>query len=74
MDDLTNTQAAVLEFIQKYLAAHRYPPTLAEINSHFDWSSNNAAAGHLYGLRRKGYVDWRPGDARTIQVIERPIK
>ena len=69
-DDLTDKQAAVLAFIRSYLAVHRYPPTLAEINDHFGWSSNNAAQGHLYGLRRKGYVTWRPGEARTIQILD----
>ena len=70
MEKPTEKQAMVLDYIISYLATNRYPPTIAEINKRFGWSSNNAAAGHLYGLRRKGFIAWRPGDARTIQVLD----
>ena len=70
MNEPTEKQAMVLNYIISYLAENRYPPTIAEINQRFGWASNNAAQGHLYGLRRKGFIAWTPGQARTIQVLD----
>ncbi|HEY2572869.1 MAG TPA: hypothetical protein VGH65_02330, partial [Verrucomicrobiaceae bacterium] len=34
-DMLTEKQQAILDFIQKYLEEHQYPPSIREIGKHF---------------------------------------
>ncbi len=69
---LTSRQTEVLNFIIDYLADHGYPPTVAEIASHFSFSSPNAAASHLHALRKKGYIRVEPRASRGIEVLKSP--
>lgn len=56
MDELTEKQQAVLEFIEKYQLEYGKSPTLREMREHFGVSSDNSILKHLEGLRAKGYI------------------
>lgn len=66
---LTDRQKEVLEFITNFLSEHSYPPTVADIASHFGFASPNAAASHLNALRKKGYIHTEPRASRGIEVL-----
>ncbi len=68
MEELTQRQAQILEFI-KDAVAEGYPPTLAEIARHFGFRSPNAAVDHLQALARKGAIELVEGASRGIRVI-----
>src|SRR5687768_998700 len=68
MEELTQRQAQILEFI-KDAVAEGYPPTLAEIARHFGFRSPNAAVDHLRALARKGAIELVEGASRGIRVI-----
>ncbi len=69
-ENLTQRQAEILDFIVETLSDKGYPPTVAEIASHFSFRSPNAAASHLNALRKKGYIRVEPRASRGIEVLK----
>ena len=67
---LSARQRLILEAIIGMSAANGYPPSLAELRHAVGLSSQNALRCHLMVLRRKGFVDWEDGRARTIRVLD----
>ena len=64
---LSARQREILDFIRSCVQTHGLPPTRAEINRHFGWSSPNAAQSHLRALEQKGAINLNPRLARGIQ-------
>lgn len=64
--NLSKRQQEVLDYIQARVEADGLPPTRAEINRHFGFSSPNAAQSHLRALEKKGAVRLNPRLARGI--------
>lgn len=56
-------QRAVLEFLRDNERA-----SLRDIAAQFGWSGQNYAQAVLVALRKKGWVTWVPGKARTLMV------
>ena len=50
---LTEKQQAILDFIQKYLEEHQYPPSVREIGKQFGIYPATVQ-DHLSALQRKG--------------------
>jgi len=63
---LSTRQQEILAFIQDRVEEDGLPPTRAEINRHFGFSSPNAAQSHLHALERKGAIRINPRLARGI--------
>lgn len=63
---LSPRQREILAFIQDRVDEDGLPPTRAEINRHFGFSSPNAAQSHLHALERKGAIRINPRLARGI--------
>jgi len=63
---LSSRQREILGFIQDRIEEDGLPPTRAEINRHFGFSSPNAAQSHLHALERKGAIRINPRLARGI--------
>ena len=70
MNDLTDRQREVLDYIASRLEEHDCPPTLQEIAGHLNISGNLGVIRHLKALERKGYLHRRPG-ARGIVLTAR---
>jgi repressor LexA len=69
MNELTQTQRRILDFIQREMGAARPAPTHREIADHFGYSSTRAAACHLAAIKRKGFLESEPGKVRALRVI-----
>ena len=67
--NLTNKQAAVLEFIREVRRGGEPAPTYREIASHFGFKSTKAAADHVYALEKKGYIRRHSGRSRGIELL-----
>ena len=67
---LTDRQRAILVWINEYIAAHGFSPTIRELVRAFGFKSTNGAVCHLQPLRTKGYVTWLDGSPRTLRVIK----
>lgn len=67
--DLTKRQREVLSFIIKHQQEHGAPPSQREVAQEFGFRSTTAVADHLRALRRKGYLEHRPHQARSLRVL-----
>ena len=70
MNDLTPRQAEILQLIREFAESTGFPPTRAEIASHFGFRSANAAEDHLQALARKGMIELQSGVSRGIRLTE----
>lgn len=69
MQELTQRQAEIWQFIREYQAEEGYPPTRAEIAERFGFRSHNAVTEHLNALARKGAIELTPEASRGIRLI-----
>lgn len=67
---LTARQQAVLDWIRGFIDVHGYSPTVRQVAFAFNWRTPNAAATHLRPMRKKGWVTWEEGKARTLRIVE----
>lgn len=65
---LTPRQQEVVDWISGYIDVHGFSPTIRQIAAGFGWTVNGVMC-HLRPIRKKGYVSWLDGEARTIRVI-----
>lgn len=65
---LTPRQAEILDFIRCSIASNGYPPTRAEIATHFGFLSQNAAFEHVRAIAKKGYLTLLPNISRGIRI------
>ena len=66
---LTERQKQVLMFISEFIDKHRFPPTRAELSSHFGFRSPNAAEAQLRALEKKSVISIERGSARGISLL-----
>lgn len=71
MEQLTERQQQVLDFINGFIDQHGCPPTLREIADHIGTKGTATAILHLEALERKGYLSRREGSSRSISVTGR---
>ncbi len=64
---LTRRQQEILQFVQKYIAAEGYPPSIREIGSAFGIGSLRGVTVHLDALSKKGYIE-RSNTPRSIKM------
>ncbi|MEZ5277465.1 MAG: transcriptional repressor LexA [Opitutaceae bacterium] len=69
MDDLTDRQREILDFVRHYAMERGYWPSFREIQKHFGFRSTNAVMGHLRALESKGAIERVPGQARTFRIV-----
>ena len=67
MNDLTDRQREVLDFIVAHKASEGWSPTLREIGDHFGIAIH-AVAIHLRALEKKGAIQRKPNSPRAIKV------
>lgn len=68
IDQLTDRQAALFDWIRQEIDRERRPPTVREIADQFGILSPNGVVCHLKALERKGLLERRPG-ARNIRIL-----
>jgi repressor LexA len=68
MNEVTDTQRRVFDFVRDKLVAGHSAPTAREIAEKFGWSSKRAAECHINALIRKGWLASQPGKARSLRL------
>lgn len=68
MHGLTKRQEEIFQFILRSLREEGVIPSVREICDAFGFASTNAVNDHLAALARKGYINRRPGLARSIEI------
>jgi repressor LexA len=71
MNELTDAQEKVLNFIIECIDRAGIPPTCRQICKHCNYKSPKAASDHLAMLERKGYIRREPGRSRNIELLEK---
>lgn len=67
--ELTEAQERVLGIVKGYIEEHGYAPSTRDVMRAMGTSSTNGAHDHLAALKKKGYLTWDKGVARSIRVI-----
>jgi len=70
MQELTERQQQVLNFVANYIDEHGCPPTLREISAHIGIQGTATAMQHLEALERKGHIHRREG-SRGIALTQK---
>src|SRR5688500_19824492 len=68
MDQLTDRQKNVYEFIREKIQNRGYGPTVREIGENFGISSPNGVMCHLKALEKKGLITRSPNKSRAIEL------
>ena len=72
LDNLTDRQKDVYEFIREKIQNRGYGPTVREIGEQFKISSPNGVMCHLKALEKKGIITREPNMSRAIQLSNEP--
>ena len=70
VQELTDRQREVFDFVCDAIRSEGRPPTVREIADNFEFRSPKAASDHLAALERKDYITRKSGKARNIEVRE----
>jgi SOS-response transcriptional repressor LexA len=70
-DKISQKQKNLLEIICIYIDDNKISPTNRELMDLFELKSTSTMHGYLGRLRDKGYITWREGMPRTIQILKR---
>lgn len=70
LDQLTQRQRKVFDFIRDKIDNRGYGPTVREIGEHFDIISPNGVMCHLKALEKKGLITREPNMSRAIQLTD----
>ncbi len=71
MEELTDRQREVLDFIVKETEVRGFPPTIREIGEEMDIRSTNGVNDHLKALERKGYLNRGEQQSRSLVPTKR---
>jgi repressor LexA len=69
MNDLTERQHQVLEFIDAQIRERGYPPSVREIGEAVGLSSSSTVHAHLAALQDKGFLRRDPTKPRAIELV-----
>jgi repressor LexA len=71
MDDLTDRQKEILNFILRTSEERGFPPTIREIGEQMDIRSTNGVNDHLKALERKGFLTRGEQQSRSLVATKR---
>lgn len=68
MDDLSSPKRRLLDWIEDYIDRHHHVPSREEMAIAMGYRSKDTVQVHLKDLRNAGYVDWKTGSARSLEI------
>ncbi len=74
MKDLSDRQAAILDYIAHFLDENDYPPTIRDIQNALGISSTSVVDYNLNVLEQRNYIRRNRNISRGIEVMDRPSK
>lgn len=69
MNDLSEKQKQILEYMKKEVKTKGYPPSVREICEAVGLRSTSTVHGHLSRLEKKGYIKRNPTKPRAIEIL-----
>lgn len=72
MEKLTKAQKELHDWLIDYIANNQYPPSIREMMAAMNLKSPAPIQSRLERLRKKKYIDWVDGQARTLKILYPP--
>lgn len=69
MQPLTEPQKELFDWLVEYIDEHHHAPSIRQMMHAMGLKSPAPVQSRLEHLRRKGYIDWTDGQARTIRIL-----
>ncbi len=70
MDPLTQAQQELYDWLVAYIRENRHSPSIRQMMREMKLKSPAPVQSRLEHLRKKGYIDWNEGQARTIRILQ----
>jgi len=70
MQPLTKAQQELFDWLSEYIRENNYAPSIREMMRAMDLKSPAPIQSRLEHLRKKGYISWEQGQARTMQILQ----
>lgn len=70
----TKKQKELLSFIEAFIAEHGYSPSYREIMKSLNYTSVATVALHVNNLIKRGHLVKRDHAARSLEVVDKPVK
>lgn len=77
LEPLTRAQEELYVWLVDYIKRNQHSPSIRQMQKAMELKSPAPIQSRLDHLRKKGYIDWNEGKARTIRVLQSqgvPIK
>jgi len=73
VQELSERQVKMVEFIREFIADHHFPPTIREIGTRVGIPSTSVVKYNLDILQPKGQIDRDPDISRGIRLVEEAV-
>jgi repressor LexA len=70
MEALTDAQQELYDWLVDYIREHQHSPSIRQMMRAMGLKSPAPIQSRLDHLRKKGYIDWSEGQARTIRILQ----
>lgn len=70
MEALTDAQQELYNWLIDYIREHQHSPSIRQMMRAMGLKSPAPIQSRLEHLRKKGYIDWTEGQARTIRILQ----
>ena len=70
MEPLTQAQQELYDWLVVYIRENRHSPSIRQMMREMKLKSPAPVQSRLDHLRKKGYIDWNEGQARTIRILQ----
>jgi repressor LexA len=70
MNELSDRQAKILDYIRYVTRVRNYPPSVREIGEAVGLSSSSTVHNHLNQLERRGLIKRDASKSRTVQLVQ----
>ena len=69
MEPLTQAQQELYDWLVAFIRENRHSPSIRQMMREMKLKSPAPVQSRLDHLRKKGYIDWKEGQARTIRIL-----
>lgn len=69
MEPLTKVQQELYDWLVDYIQIHQHAPSIRQMMQAMKLRSPAPVQSRLDHLRKKGYIDWDAGQARTLRIL-----
>ncbi|WP_250121220.1 transcriptional repressor LexA [Chroococcidiopsis sp. CCMEE 29] len=74
MESLTEAQQQLYDWLAEYIQQHQHSPSIRQMMQAMQLKSPAPIQSRLEHLRTKGYIEWTEGKARTIRILQPPVR